>query len=49
MVGANTFTTTIEWAFVELLKHPEVMKKAQDELDNVVGHQRIVDEKMFLD
>jgi len=45
MTGANTFTTTIEWAFVELLKHPEVMKKVQDELDNVVGHQRIVDEK----
>lgn len=45
MAGSETFTTTVEWAFVELLKHPEVMKKAQDELDDVVGHQRIVDEK----
>ncbi|KAH8938073.1 hypothetical protein BDL97_16G063300 [Sphagnum fallax] len=45
MAGSETFTTTVEWAFAELLKHPEVMKKAQDELDDVVGHQRIVDEK----
>jgi cytochrome P450 len=45
MAGAETFANTVEWAFVELLKNPEVMKKAQDELDNVVGHQRIVDEK----
>ncbi|CAK9219191.1 unnamed protein product [Sphagnum troendelagicum] len=44
MAGSETFTTIIEWAFVELLKHPKVMKKAQD-LDDVVGHQRIVDEK----
>jgi cytochrome P450 len=45
MAGADTFANTMEWAFVELLRHPEVMKKVQDELDDVVGHQRIVDEK----
>ncbi|CAM6057063.1 unnamed protein product [Sphagnum tenellum] len=44
MASSETFTTIVKWAFVELLKHPKVMKKAQD-LDDVVGHQRIVDEK----
>jgi cytochrome P450 len=45
MTSANTFANTVKWALVELLKHPKIMKKTQDELDYVVGHQRIVDEK----
>ncbi len=42
--GTETSATTIEWGLVELLKHPEIMKKTQDELDGVVGHHRIVNE-----
>ncbi|KAH9575715.1 hypothetical protein CY35_01G125400 [Sphagnum magellanicum] len=32
-------------AVVNLLKHPDITKKAQDELDDVVGHERVVDER----
>jgi flavonoid 3'-monooxygenase len=44
MAGIDASATTIEWALVELLKHPKVMKKAQDELDGVVGDGRFVNE-----
>ncbi|CAK9200287.1 unnamed protein product [Sphagnum troendelagicum] len=46
MIGAGTDTsaTTVEWALVELLRHPEAMKKAQEELDDVIGSERVVDE-----
>ncbi|CAK9859458.1 unnamed protein product, partial [Sphagnum jensenii] len=40
----NTSMTTIEWALVELLKHPKFMKKAQDELDDVIGQDCVIDE-----
>jgi hypothetical protein len=44
MAGTDASATTIEWALVELLKHPKVMKKVQDELDGVVGDGRFVNE-----
>jgi cytochrome P450 len=34
----------VEWALVELIRHPNVIKKVQDELDDVVGQERVVDE-----
>lgn len=40
----DTSATTIEWALSELLKHPEVMKKVQGELANVVGMEKMVEE-----
>lgn len=43
--GTETITTTVEWALVQLLKHPGIIKKAQDELNEVVGHERVVDER----
>ncbi len=42
--STDTSITTIEWALAELLKHPKFMKKAQDELDDVIGQDRVVDE-----
>jgi len=42
--GVESSNTAIEWAFVELLKKPFIMKKLQDELDHVVGQERVVDE-----
>ncbi|KAF8023164.1 hypothetical protein BT93_F0612 [Corymbia citriodora subsp. variegata] len=42
--GTDTSTVTIEWAMSLLLNHPDVMKKAQAELDNIVGRNRLVDE-----
>jgi len=42
--GTDTSATTVGWALVELLRHPEAMKKAQAELDDVIGSERVVDE-----
>ncbi len=42
--GVETSNIVIEWALVELLKNPQIMKKLQYELDHIVGHERIVDE-----
>ncbi|KAF8007203.1 hypothetical protein BT93_K1258 [Corymbia citriodora subsp. variegata] len=42
--GTDTSTVTIEWAMSLLLNHPNIMKKAQAELDNIVGRDRLADE-----
>ena len=44
VAGIDTATTTIEWALSELFRHPRVMKKLQDEIQNVVGNKRMVEE-----
>ncbi|KAG0591805.1 hypothetical protein M758_1G216800 [Ceratodon purpureus] len=44
IAGTETQASTLEWAMAYLLQHPDVMKQAQAELDNVVGTQRIVQE-----
>lgn len=36
---------TVEWAISELLKKPEIFKKATEELDRVIGRERWVEEK----
>ena len=35
---------TVEWAISELLKKPEIFKKATEELDRVIGQNRWVKE-----
>ncbi|KAJ0250252.1 hypothetical protein HA466_0144230 [Hirschfeldia incana] len=42
--GTDTSTNTIEFAMAELIKNPEKMKRAQQELDEVVGTDNIVEE-----
>ncbi|XP_010059888.2 cytochrome P450 81Q32 [Eucalyptus grandis] len=42
--GTDTSAVTIEWAISLLLNHLDVMKKAQVELDDIVGRDRLVDE-----
>ncbi|XP_024537726.1 cytochrome P450 71A1 [Selaginella moellendorffii] len=37
--GTDTSAITVEWALAELLKHPDLMAKAQEELDNVLGRK----------
>ncbi|XLR12822.1 cytochrome P450 71A1 [Arachis ipaensis] len=42
--GSDTTSTTLEWTFAELLKNPNVMKKAQEEVRRVVGRKSKVEE-----
>ncbi|KAK9053946.1 hypothetical protein SSX86_025021 [Deinandra increscens subsp. villosa] len=42
--GSETSTGTMEWAMSLLLNHPLILKKAQDEIDRVIGNNRLVDE-----
>jgi cytochrome P450 len=45
VASIDTSAITIEWALSELLRHPRVMKKLQDEIQNEVGNKRVVEEK----
>ncbi|XP_052134362.1 cytochrome P450 98A1-like isoform X2 [Oryza glaberrima] len=44
MITAGTDTTviTVEWAMAELVRNPRVQMKAQEELDRVIGHGRVM-------
>lgn len=42
--GTESSTVVVEWAIAELLKKPEIFKKATDELDRVIGRDRWVKE-----
>ncbi|PIA38454.1 hypothetical protein AQUCO_02800280v1 [Aquilegia coerulea] len=43
--GTDTTSTTIEWAMTELVKNPNVMKKAQAEVRKVVGKKNKVSDE----
>ncbi|KAK2376457.1 cytochrome P450 CYP736A12 [Trifolium repens] len=45
VAAIDTSATSIEWILSELLRHPRVMKILQDEIQNVVGNKRMVEEK----
>lgn len=40
----DTSATIVEWALSELMRHPRVMKNLQQELDSVVGMNKLVEE-----
>ncbi|WOG81801.1 hypothetical protein DCAR_0100952 [Daucus carota subsp. sativus] len=42
--GVDTAATTVDWTMAELLRNPQVMRKVQNELAQVVGMDRMVDE-----
>ncbi|KAJ0785695.1 putative oxidoreductase [Helianthus annuus] len=42
--GTDTSAGTMEWVMSLLLNHPQVLKKAQNEIDCVIGNNRLVDE-----
>ncbi|XVE50809.1 hypothetical protein DITRI_Ditri01bG0193100 [Diplodiscus trichospermus] len=45
--GSETSATTIEWAMSELLKNPELIKRAQNEVRGVFGENGKVNEEMI--
>ncbi|KAG4137632.1 hypothetical protein ERO13_D07G083500v2 [Gossypium hirsutum] len=44
LAGTDTTSVTIEWAMSNLLNHPEVLKKAQAEIDTEIGQENLIDE-----
>ncbi|KAL4557606.1 hypothetical protein LXL04_035791 [Taraxacum kok-saghyz] len=42
--GTDTSALTTEWALSELINHPDIMKKAVEEIDHVVGKKRLLQE-----
>ncbi|XP_073022611.1 cytochrome P450 93B2-like [Primulina eburnea] len=42
--GTDTTAIAVEWSIAELLRNTKVLKKAQEEIDNVVGPQRLLQE-----
>ena len=42
--GIDSSITSIEWVLSELLKHQRVMKRLQEELKNVIGMDKIVED-----
>ncbi|GLT91002.1 hypothetical protein SLE2022_089120 [Rubroshorea leprosula] len=42
--GSDTSSNSIEFTMAEILNHPEVLRKVQEELDAVVGRDNIVEE-----
>jgi cytochrome P450 len=42
--GTETAATTAEWAMAELMANPSLMKQAREELDAVVGRDRLMQE-----
>nr|ABC47161.1 flavonoid 3'-hydroxylase [Pilosella officinarum] len=44
VAGTDTSSSTVEWAIAELIRNPQLLKQAQQELDTVVGQGRLVNE-----
>ncbi|KAJ3690715.1 hypothetical protein LUZ61_019879 [Rhynchospora tenuis] len=42
--GTDTTSTTVEWAMAELLNKPDILKKLQEEIDQIVGRDKLVEE-----
>ncbi|EPS72845.1 hypothetical protein M569_01910 [Genlisea aurea] len=45
--GMDTTAISVEWAMAELIKNPRVQRKAQEELDRVIGQDRVLTELDF--
>ncbi|KAF2324307.1 hypothetical protein GH714_012163 [Hevea brasiliensis] len=44
LLGTESSVNPMEWAISLLLNHPKVLKKAQAEIDNIVGQERLINE-----
>lgn len=47
--GTDTSAGTMEWAMSLLLNNPQVLKKAQEENYNLVGHYRLIGESNLVE
>ncbi|KAL2478136.1 Cytochrome [Forsythia ovata] len=45
--GMDTTSISVEWAMAELIKNPRIQQKAQEELDRVIGYERVMTEMDF--
>ncbi|KAM7269948.1 hypothetical protein ACFE04_029162 [Oxalis oulophora] len=45
--GMDTTAIAVEWGMAELIKNPRVQQKAQEELDRVIGFERVLTELDF--
>ncbi|ESQ46242.1 hypothetical protein EUTSA_v10000659mg, partial [Eutrema salsugineum] len=45
LAGTETLTGTLEWAMLNLLNHPEVLRKTRTEIDTKIGFDRFIDEQ----
>ncbi|GMJ07280.1 TRANSPARENT TESTA 7, CYTOCHROME P450 75B1 [Hibiscus trionum] len=43
--GTDSAAVTVEWIISELIKQPQLIRKATEELDRVIGRERWVEEK----
>ncbi|KAL0312882.1 UNVERIFIED_CONTAM: Trimethyltridecatetraene synthase [Sesamum radiatum] len=43
--GTDNLATTVEWIIHEILRHPQTIEKAKEELDWVIGRDKWVEEK----
>ncbi|KAJ0525579.1 putative geraniol 8-hydroxylase [Helianthus annuus] len=44
--GTDTTSNTLEWAMVEVLRNPDTMSRAKEELEEVIGKAKIVKRMM---
>nr|WJZ49112.1 cytochrome P450 [Isodon lophanthoides var. gerardianus] len=42
--GSDSTMVAIEWVMTELMQHPDVLSKAKEELRNVIGDRKMIDE-----
>ncbi|KAJ0795311.1 putative isoflavone 2'-hydroxylase [Helianthus annuus] len=47
--GTDTSSGTMEWSLSLLLNHPQVLRKAQNEIDRKIGNDRLVEESDIVD
>ncbi|KAM6580856.1 hypothetical protein CsatA_004630 [Cannabis sativa] len=45
--GMDTTAISVEWAMAEVIKNPRVQQKAHEELDRVIGVERVMNENDF--
>nr|QDH76482.1 coumarate 3-hydroxylase [Populus hybrid cultivar]CAP47423.1 coumarate 3-hydroxylase [Populus x canadensis] len=45
--GMDTTAITVEWAMAELVRNPRIQQKAQEEIERVVGRDRVMNETDF--